>query len=378
MIRERFPALDGLRGLAIVTVVLHNAAEIELAHQDRLYAHPDMWFPYAYDHLTQIGWIGVQIFFVLSGFLITRILLESKGSSTFLRDFYERRVRRIFPLYFLTLAAILVGLANLPIAPAQLVATEQHQLPLWVFLSNWFQPWGADVFGLSHFWSLAVEEQFYLVWPFVVLATGRRVLLTLSVTLCAGSLLVRAVLAALGADYEVLYNLTICRIDALVWGGIVAILCGDEASRAELRRRMSLFVPASAILFGIGAIPTRMYQTQDPATQTYGYTLLSLVVALVIARIVLAKGEASVWLLRPLEWRALRLCGKYSFAMYVFHYPIDRYLGRPLFERLAGSTAPAVWAEASYGLALLATSFVLGVVSYRLLERRFLEAPVRL
>jgi peptidoglycan/LPS O-acetylase OafA/YrhL len=371
MTRDRIAGLDGLRGIAVVLVIMHNASELELAHQDRLY--PEAWLAHVYDHFTQIGWVGVQLFFVLSGFLITRILLESKGSKGNLCGFYRRRVRRIFPLYYLTLVAVLVLLANLPLAPAELVLSQQHQWSLWLFLSNWYQCWGLEVFGMTHFWSLAVEEQFYLVWPFVVSATRKRALLLVSVALCLIALFIRIYLSSKGFKHEVLYELTVCRIDALLCGGIVAILCADGHGRAILSSWSSWLLPIAAVLLLVGAAATKLYQLADYATQTYGYTLLALAIAAIIARLAISAAHGVPQLLRPLDWLALRLFGKYSFAMYVFHYPLDRYLGRPYFEQYMGAQAHQVMPVFLYALSLLAVSFVVGHFSYRFIERRFLE-----
>src|SRR5262245_39580963 len=149
------PALDGLRGIAILLVIPHNAD---------VFSNSAAWlWPAAL--LAHAGWIGVQLFFVLSGFLITRNLLDSRAADNYFQSFYWRRVLRIFPLYYLTLIAGLVIAPRLFQFPSGALASLQNQAWLWTFLSNWTQPLGLEVSGFSHFWSLAIEEQFYLVWP---------------------------------------------------------------------------------------------------------------------------------------------------------------------------------------------------------------------
>ena len=118
--------------------------------------------------LVNVGWIGVQIFFVLSGFLITRNLLDSLGAPNYYRAFYVRRALRILPLYYGTLAVVFLLLPLVGLHPLGDDGGARDRLWFWVFLSNWSVPLGAAACGLPHFWSLAVEEQFYLAWPALV------------------------------------------------------------------------------------------------------------------------------------------------------------------------------------------------------------------
>src|SRR5206468_651405 len=118
------------------------------------------------------GWIGVDLFFVLSGFLITGILLDSLGKPGYFRNFFARRTLRIFPLYYavltvsLFLVPALIGLQRLPELYHRLL---ENQLWLWTYAANYLQATGRHTLpGFGHFWSLAIEEQFYLLWPFVV------------------------------------------------------------------------------------------------------------------------------------------------------------------------------------------------------------------
>src|SRR3984885_7746101 len=152
---RQIPALDGIRGLAIIWVVLHNATGIPLTLPASRWLH---LFPL----LASRGWIGVQLFFALSGFLITAGLLDSQRTAHYFRNFYAKRALRILPLYYAVLFALLVVLPHL-ITPRSHYSHED-QAALWLFVLNWtnLQP-----YGFGHFWSLAVEEQFYLFWPLV-------------------------------------------------------------------------------------------------------------------------------------------------------------------------------------------------------------------
>jgi len=162
------PALDGLRALAVFVVVEHNISLVTggqgaILHQLESMLHR--------------GWMGVQLFFVLSGFLITRILLETRDSPHYFSSFYSRRALRIFPLYYATLIFLFLLLPALGQTPALLAEDMplSRQIWLWTYLSNWTGPrgFGGGSAPVFHFWSLAVEEQFYLLFPAILMATYR-------------------------------------------------------------------------------------------------------------------------------------------------------------------------------------------------------------
>ena len=150
------PAADGVRGLAILVVLIHNAAWINAGTGSFL-----LKLTLA---ITSTGWVGVQLFFVLSGYLITGILVDALGSPRYFRHFYIRRTLRIFPLYYAALLVALFVVPQVAQVPAWAAAARQNQWWYWSYLSNWGAPFGHGIAGLPHFWSLAVEEQFYLCW----------------------------------------------------------------------------------------------------------------------------------------------------------------------------------------------------------------------
>src|SRR6185295_3788466 len=169
-------ALDGLRGLAIVLVLL-----VHFVGDDTPHGTLERWAT----RLANYGTWGVDLFFVLSGFLITGILYDSKTKAHYFRNFYVRRTLRIFPLYYGVLFALFVLLPVVPLAyPSGLSESLGHQAWLWSYASNLYVSlkgtWAALPY-VSHFWSLAVEEHFYLVWPIVVLAFAKRTLLAICV-----------------------------------------------------------------------------------------------------------------------------------------------------------------------------------------------------
>ena len=163
--------LDGLRGLAIALVLVHSLT---------MFVHPVSAGGQLYHAALAFGWSGVQLFFVLSGFLITGILLDTRPTPHYFRNFYIRRALRIFPLYYVTLAVAFIVLPALDRMPQVYAGDYPHQAFLWLYLSNWRHDIGG---GFSHYWSLALEEQFYLVWPLVVFFCSRPTLLKICIGL---------------------------------------------------------------------------------------------------------------------------------------------------------------------------------------------------
>ena len=359
--RAHVPALDGLRGIAILLVIPHNADT---------FSQSAAWlWPVAL--LAHAGWIGVQLFFVLSGFLITRNLLARRGSGDYLRSFYVRRALRIFPLYFITLLVGLVVLPRLVEFTPSALASHQNQFWLWTFLSNWAQPLGHEVSGFSHFWSLAVEEQFYLVWPFVVLLAAGTRLFWICVIVAVLALVSRIVMMGAGAKPEMLYMFTHCRMDALALGAAAAVLSRNFVAMQWITRHVRPLMLAVLGVLAIAALGTHVFSVYDPGTLIVGQTLLAVAFAITLLTIErFPRGTLFGAIPRVLELRSLRLVGRYSFAMYVFHLPLLSVFGEEL-RRAAeptGSAAPLV-----YAIGAVALSFLAGMLSWHLIEKHFLR-----
>jgi peptidoglycan/LPS O-acetylase OafA/YrhL len=362
-LRGQMPVLDALRGVAILLV---------LAHRFNVTPDPESLPARLVCALMEAGWVGVQLFFVLSGFLITGILLDSRGSPSYYHAFFARRVLRIFPLYYVVLA---VAFAVVPLLTGRQPEGHQHQLWLWIYLSNWVSPFGMGVAAFPHFWSLAVEEQFYLVWPFVVRALSRRRLAVVCAGLVVVALASRVVLRALDVTPEAPYQLTVCRVDALALGATAAWALRVPALAERLRARQRALVVATAALFVVGAAVTRGYPRNGFATQTIGYSILAgcATVLLVLGVLAQARGGRLAALLAPAP---LRSFGKYSYGMYVFHVIIHHELGVPLLARL-GQEHPTVGVTLAYFVAMSAVTYVVALASYHLWEKHFLALKRR-
>jgi peptidoglycan/LPS O-acetylase OafA/YrhL len=365
LLRQRIPALDGVRGLAIVLVLMHQFNIMD----------PQASLPLRLLTATvEPGWIGVQLFFVLSGFLITGILLDAKNSQSFFGPFYRRRLQRIFPLYYLVLAVTFLVLPRLTTWPASMLGAGHDHLRYWLYLQNW-PIWHSRGVGLlGHTWSLAVEEQYYLVWPLAVWALTQRGLVRLSLAIVAGAFLLRVVLRATGVAPELIYSSTVTRADALAMGGLVAIAARRADGAAWLRRHLDRWTVLLIAALAVVTVASHALSRKQIITQTFGYSILALAFAVLIAWAVLQSTTGASRLVAWLSWRPLRAVGRVSYGMYLFHLPLHLYVTRVLLaSTLDGDGAtPNLALAAGYFFAASLVVFVLAQLSWSLFEKRLL------
>jgi peptidoglycan/LPS O-acetylase OafA/YrhL len=363
----RLPALDGLRAIAVLLVVPHNFNLMVALGGAAYFVVVAL----------QRGWIGVQLFFVLSGFLITGILLDTGATPGYLRSFFARRVLRIFPLYYFTLLVLLVVLPSLGLMPAR-GPDALLELSYWAYFSNWYGPFHAGEDSLSHFWSLAVEEQFYLLWPFVVYRRSAAWVLRLCLGVAAAALLIRIGMLRAGAPVQAIYQFLATRMDALALGGAAAAAFRVPSAASWALDRRWLLSGAGLAAIAVGAAISRGYNFVEPATQSLGYTLLALGFALLVAA-----AAATDWLgrggwLAALRWDPLRRIAKYSYAMYVLSVPIHFLIGKPALSALGLAPGDSLVVGLGYVVAGTAVSFLAAVASFHLLERHFLHLKDRI
>jgi peptidoglycan/LPS O-acetylase OafA/YrhL len=263
------------------------------------------------------GWIGVQLFFALSGFLITEQLYSSRRASNYYSGFYARRVLRIVPLF---VAAVLLSLLF-----TKIFAVPGHDgsvAPAWLlwlglFIINWTQPLGLGIPGLPQFWSLAVEEQFYILWAVAVRACAAQQLLAIMIGMVLVALGLRILMLSCGATPNMVYMWTVCRMDALAFGGIAALIVQRWRARGVLPRPGRCIIGA-LLVWLIGASLTRLYAADTWATQTVGFTCLGLTCMLfLLAAVANDAAPRDSVVFTVLRSRFLASVGRYSYGMYV-------------------------------------------------------------
>jgi peptidoglycan/LPS O-acetylase OafA/YrhL len=395
----RDPRLDGLRGLAILPVMLYHLTFFGYANQplDR-----------ALTFLPSLGWTSVDLFFVLSGYLITGILWRARGATRYFRDFYARRALRIFPLYYAVLFFFFVIAPRLSVFadPGALWApgAAQETLWYWLYLQNIHVALAGafDHNFLGIAWTLSIEEQFYLVWPLVVLLASRRGLIRICVGLIVGAFLLRVALVAAGAPSVTILTFTFCRIDTLATGALIAILAQVPGARARMTAVARRALPVSALLW-LGVVlwarhttaveippgqilgPDERGQlalafTRSPWLQTFGYSFdMGFYASLLLCTLGARPGSL---LARCFESGFLRGFGKYSYAMYLLHVFVSefaRVLYDPSRTELPFVVEQGLWWVVALGLIyLVSAASWYGFESRCLRLKRFfpLEPPI--
>lgn len=354
-IDARDPALDGVRGLAVALVLLFHCFT------------PAALSPIstAFSALFGSMFIGVDLFFVLSGFLITGILVRTRRQPGYFSRFILRRALRIFPAYFLVLLAILLlG----PLLLARFPGAELWQQSPWFFLfaQNWMMAInqeGAAWPGLNHFWSLAIEEQFYLFWPLVVWFTPPSRMAAMCLATAALSVALKLALLIGGAHWLVLYTATPAHMEGLALGGLIAVLLQQQRLSA-VPRWVHALGAASALMLLVLVCSRSGYKLSS-APQL---ALHNLFAALSFAwLLLLLVGPGPALLRRALSQATLRWLGQYSYGIYLIHYAIYW----PLKAGMAAVLPPDLPVNLAIfmlGLAVTALTLLLSVAMYHAVE----------
>lgn len=354
--RTHHPALDILRGLAISIVVFyHNFGSISFF---------------------RFGWMGVDLFFVLSGFLITDILLKTRENKFYFRNFYMRRILRIVPLYYLVLI-IFFSLSPVLFSQKGPDTTfsyyNDNKLWFWSYFQNWLMVHKGmpPVPFLSHFWSLAIEEQFYLVWPFMIFFIKRvETIKKLVIALIIFAVIVRfSTWLAYPHEVEKFYCSTFTRMDSLLMGCLLSI---HLSQGKQISRKAMLVVGHSFAALIISSLLVFGNLRQDNVLfPTIGYTLTAAFFS-VLVYLFLNKEDQLANGLKYLS--GLRFIGKISYGMYVYHIPIYLILSTGL-NRMSENLSLGFPLNSALFISALSVALTLLVstLSFYLLEQPILK-----
>lgn len=356
---RRVPELDGIRGLAIVLVLVWHyvVSALRAAPATPLaYIQKALW----------LSWSGVDLFFVLSGFLIGGILMDNRAAQNYFSVFYIRRTCRIFPLYFAALA--LFWLCR-PFASPALAWVFDKSLPWWSYatytqniVGSIRSEWGAMGFGVT--WSLAVEEQFYAVLPLLIWLVDMRKLPYVLASLVALAPVIRVALFQLSGNddqaFQATYTLLPCRMDALLIGSLCAWMV---RCRPGLIKTKWLY---GGLTLGGLVIASLTYRLSNFKLALYGYTVIAIFYACFLMLAVTTTGPIAG--LTKIRW--LRRLGILAYGLYMFHVAVQGLFYGAVFgtePRLNSLPAAAV------ACVSLAVTLLVAELSWRFFEKRFVD-----
>jgi peptidoglycan/LPS O-acetylase OafA/YrhL len=297
---EYYRNLDGVRAIAALMVIMfHFFTTVEINSSTLSILQKTSVF----------GQTGVTLFFVLSGFLITRILISMKEHNGDFRAFYARRILRIFPLYYLFL---LMYYFLVPLLMGSGITPFKEQIYYYTFLQSFTETFNWNVDGPDHFWSLAVEEHFYLFWPFIVYFASVKNLYRLIGLIIIGAFLLRIYMLSLNYD---VYYFTFTRFDSLAIGALLSLL---ELKNFFIKENASKFLWLTIGIF----VPTGiiwMFFTGESnnVIQVFKYLLLSFTYFALIGYVLSASKERGIN--RILQSSFFSYTGKISYGLYVYH-----------------------------------------------------------
>lgn len=367
---EHITELDGLRGLACIMVLLAHCVvglfifppEADL----HLLRHYSLWF--------LLG--GVDLFFVLSGFLIGGILLDNRSSSNFFRAFWARRFARILPALYVLLATYALALlvrANYDLPWMDIWLLKEPRPPFWTY-ATFLQNFPIAVTGVEQprwvgvTWSLAIEEQFYMLFPFVVYFLTRRAVVGVVAIGIVAAPILRSIFEAYYGNWYAPYILLPSRMDALLFGVAVALIMRNARAKIFVVRWRLIVDLAIVVLFYLLMVNhplIYMWPSVGPFP-ILKHSALALMFALLLMRIFLYEGGIFKRILRS---RMLVRAGLISYSLYLYHQSVNGMLHGYLFN-----SEPRILSVAEYGVAILVIliSICLAALSYK-----YIELPIR-
>jgi peptidoglycan/LPS O-acetylase OafA/YrhL len=353
--KEYLPSLDALRGIALIMVII--------SHSGRNYSN--ILFA-SISNCAESLWIGVDLFFVLSGFLITRILLETLNKKTGLTKFYVRRILRIFPAYFLLLLIVYTlypYILNSSEFKGDIKFMQENSIYFWMHSSNLLfllKPEslfdGTLPFKLGHLWSLSVEEHYYLIYPILLLLIkSKKQLFYIFIFVILTQPILRYFIANF-YNVKIAYTLTFNRLDGFAWGGLLSVIIREKWLPHYYINKLALII--LTLLFTIATF--------------YGFSpknMISLVFILPIYYFYFTYLVAYFSLNTISHHKFFKLLcwiGTYCYGLYLFHQPINFFL---MFYINPSTKALFLF----YPIILFLTTFLVSFVSFELFEKRILK-----
>ncbi|NLS00169.1 acyltransferase [Rhizobium sp. P38BS-XIX] len=356
-------SIQGLRGVAVLAVLIFHY--VSVYRNDIL---SGVTPGHALLHLANVGWVGVDLFFAISGFVVTSSILSSVRKPTDVFTFWRRRALRLFPVYYLAVfvfsICLILGLAT--------TAGYARAIPfLLLHLSNIGivigVPMQDPMISITHFWSLAVEMQFYFAWPWLLVFRHRLPLKSLMLAVVILAPLARGVALLYGLQPNTIYSLTPFRLDAFIVAALIALRHHEGGLTQRTDVLMNLIFPTTGILALAYLASSEEWHKADPTVQIYGYSLLAISSGCLVGS--LFRQTAPVWLQALLSRPAIVWIGTISYSLYVWHLLFSGLISAQ-FRAFWLGTSDSKWTSFSGLLGdvtlNIAVAFLLGVLSYNL------------
>lgn len=355
-----FPQLDGLRGIAILMVLCYH------------------YFQNTF--FCDLGWSGVDLFFVLSGFLITSRLLPNINQNKSIQHFYRNRFLRIVPLYFGFLIIFFIGWFVFTSKETQVANPfyTGHWWQFFIFIQNWIFIYDTTPTArhLMHLWSVATEEQFYLLFPvFILLIRQRKKLLLAAVTvmlLAATGRCLFFYLSKYSVDYEAVYFNTFFRIDSFAGGILLYLLLEKNTISLNRNKANYYWADIMVLLMAIPVLILRSPEKHSEFFSTVGYTFIALIYTWLLFITISGRSRLIDTVTTS---KFLRYTGKISYGIYIFHYPLFQFgfvLVNKIYHLLHISADTSLLAISNAFICIPLT-FLISHLSYTYFESRFLK-----
>ena len=364
--------LDGIRGFAIIAVMLYHFS-ISFQHQTDLISL-DLFVA----KILQSGWLGVDLFFVMSGFLITSILYSSTENKNYFKNFYVRRILRIFPLYYLILCILIFIIPMLSESMNEKTKLLQdNSFWFWMYLVNWRVAFlgGFEHIQAGYMWSLAVEEQFYLIWPIVV-KYFKNSLAGICFAAVVLGLILKIYLFTEGYNATTLYVMTFTHLDGLLLGSALAVLYLKKEIDASMLLKFKYIACLSLLICITIFIIEKDFAFYSDLVSLFGISAVSILFCFLLITM-LNSGDAStlnkIFSLEPVIY-----VGKLCYGLYLVHHPIGLFVNEKIISHnsfmIKGSYLPSLFLSILLSGAL---SILIAHLSYNLFEKHFLNLKKR-